>query len=110
MIVQERNTDEVVENLDELDASMEGHLWRRVAWGLVWGFLVAALLAFVLTLLMAPDVELIGQLGMAVFVGFWSGPFIGLSGAVGYNEYKRHTAADHIADRESAKSEFGHAA
>lgn len=81
-------------DVDDSDAT-ERLLWRRVGLGLVWGLLVAALLGFVLISAIQPDVELAGRLGLAAFVGFWSGPFIGLSGAVGYHELKKRGADGH---------------
>lgn len=73
--------------------SSEMQLWRQVGFGLIWGFLVAGLLGFVLIRAMQPDVGMAASLGLAAFIGFWSGPFIGLSGAVGYHELQRHRAA-----------------
>ncbi len=85
----------------------EDALWRRAAWGLVWGFVIAGLLAYGLMELTQGQESFAAKLGLSLYVAFWSGPFIGLSGAVGFHELKKSRA--HRAETTSSHnhSSFG---
>lgn len=76
----------------EPEPDVEALLWRRAGIGLIWGALAVALMGYVLLTLIQPDEPVLARLGLAAFLGFWSSPFVGLSGAVGYHELaKRKT-------------------
>ncbi len=88
-------SDAAPSTVDEIEARSaaaevsEDALWRRAAWGLAWGFVIAGLLAYGLMELTQGEETVAAKVGLSLYVAFWSGPFIGLSGAVGFHELKK---------------------
>lgn len=78
--------------LDQPASEAEDRLWPRVVGGLAVGFVAVTVLAFAMLSLIQPDVPLVGRLGFAAYIGFWSSPFVGFSAAVGYHQL---TEAEH---------------
>ena len=106
-------SDATTSTVDEIEAQSvaaevsEDALWRRAAWGLAWGFLIAGLLAYGLMELTQGDESFAAKLGLSLYVAFWSGPFIGLSGAVGFHELKKSQAHRPTTATSHDRSTFG---
>ncbi|MGH1493109.1 MAG: hypothetical protein ACRBK7_27550 [Acidimicrobiales bacterium] len=75
------------------DSSQEDVLWKRAAYGLVFGLAAAGVLGFALITVLQPDETFMSRLGLAAYLAFWSGPFIGLSAGVGYHELAKDRAS-----------------
>lgn len=67
-------------------SSPEQLLWARVGRGVLLGMALFTLIGFAIATLGYPSMSLAGAVGIGLFVGFWSGPFFGSAGAVGYHE------------------------
>ena len=67
-------------------STADERLWRRLAIGLVAGFVVVGVLGFITVSLVGPQIPVLGRVGFGLFLAFWSSPFVGLSGGVGYHQ------------------------
>lgn len=68
--------------------SPEQLLWARVGRGVLLGMALSALVGFALVSLGYPAMSFTGRIGVALFIGFWSGPFFGSVAGVGYHQFK----------------------
>lgn len=69
-------------------AGNEKLLWGRVVRGVALGMVLFLLLGYGLASLGSPSMSVAGRVGVALFVGFWTGPFFGSVVGVGYHQTK----------------------
>ena len=67
-------------------------LLGRVARGALVGFVLMFVLAAGMLSVEIPDVPLAGRLGAALFLAFWTGPFFGMVGGIGFHHLRLHRA------------------